>query len=51
MDLREIKWHDMHWIDLAEDRDRWRAHVSTVINLRITLNAEKLFSRCTIGDF
>jgi hypothetical protein len=35
MDLREIEWDDMDWIDLAEDRDQWRALVNTVMNLRI----------------
>jgi hypothetical protein len=33
MDLREIKLDGMDWIDLAEDRDQWRALVSTLINL------------------
>jgi hypothetical protein len=35
MDLREIGWGGADWIDLAEDRDQWRAVVSTVINLRV----------------
>jgi hypothetical protein len=35
MDLREIEWDDMHWIDLAQDRDQWRALVNTVMNLRL----------------
>jgi hypothetical protein len=35
MDLREIGWYDMDWIDLAQDRDRWRALVNTVMNLRV----------------
>jgi hypothetical protein len=30
MDLREIRWDGMDWIDLAQDRDQWRALVSTV---------------------
>jgi hypothetical protein len=34
MDLREIGWDGMDWIDLAQDRDQWRARVNTVINLR-----------------
>jgi hypothetical protein len=34
MDLREIGWDGMDWIDLAEDRDQWRALVNTVMNLR-----------------
>jgi hypothetical protein len=31
--LREIGWHAMHWIDLIEDRDQWRALVNMVLNL------------------
>jgi len=33
----------MDWIDLAEDRDRWRAVVNAVLNLRMTQNAGKFF--------
>jgi hypothetical protein len=35
MDLREIGWDDMDWIDLVQDRDQWRALVNTVMNLRV----------------
>jgi hypothetical protein len=35
MDLREIGWSGMDWIDLAQDRDQWRALVNTVMNLRV----------------
>jgi hypothetical protein len=35
MDLREIGWGGMDWIDLAQDRDQWRALVKTVMNLRV----------------
>jgi hypothetical protein len=31
MDLREIGWDDMDWIDVAQDRDQWRALVNTVM--------------------
>jgi hypothetical protein len=34
MNLREIGWGGMDWIDLDEDRDQWRALVYTVMNLR-----------------
>jgi hypothetical protein len=33
MDLREIGWGGMNWIDLAQDRYQWRAPVNTVMNL------------------
>jgi hypothetical protein len=36
MDLREIGWDGMDWIDLAEDRDQWKALVSTVINFQVS---------------
>jgi hypothetical protein len=32
MDLRDIEWGDMNWIDLAQVRDQWRALVNIVIN-------------------
>jgi hypothetical protein len=35
MELREIGWGRMDWIDLAQNRDQWRALVNTVMNLRI----------------
>jgi hypothetical protein len=35
MDLRENGWGGVAWIELPQDRGRWRALVSTVINLRI----------------
>jgi hypothetical protein len=33
MDLREVGWDGMDWIDLAQDRDRWRALVNAIMNL------------------
>jgi hypothetical protein len=36
IDLREIGWDGMDWIDLAPDRDQWRALVNTVMNLRVS---------------
>jgi hypothetical protein len=35
MNLREIGWGNMDWIDLAQDRDPWRALVNTVMNLLV----------------
>jgi hypothetical protein len=35
MVLREIAWGGMDWIDLAQDRDQWKALMNTVINLRV----------------
>jgi hypothetical protein len=35
MDLREIGWSGMEWIDLAQDEDRWRALVNKVMNPRV----------------
>jgi hypothetical protein len=34
MDLRDIGWGGMNLIDVAQDRDQWRALVNTVMNLR-----------------
>jgi hypothetical protein len=35
IDLREIGWHGMDWIDLAQDRDQWRALVNTATKFRV----------------
>jgi hypothetical protein len=35
MDLGEIGFGDVDWIHLVQDRDRWRALVNTVMNLRV----------------
>jgi hypothetical protein len=35
MDLGEVGWGDVDWIGLAKDRNRWRALVNSVLNLRI----------------
>jgi hypothetical protein len=33
IDLGEMEWGDVDWIDLAKDRNRWRAVVNSVLNL------------------
>jgi hypothetical protein len=35
MDLREIGWYGMDWIDLDQNRDQWWALVNTAMNLRV----------------
>jgi hypothetical protein len=35
IDLREIGWDGMEWIDLTQDSDQWRALVRAVMNLRV----------------
>jgi hypothetical protein len=35
MNLKEIGWGGMDWIDLAQDRDQWRALVNKIMNLRV----------------
>jgi hypothetical protein len=35
MDLLELGWGDVDWIGLAQDRDRWRALVNSVLSLRV----------------
>jgi hypothetical protein len=32
IDLREIRWHGVDWIDLVQDRDQWSALVNMVMN-------------------
>jgi hypothetical protein len=35
MDLGAVGWGDVDWIGLAKDRNRWRAVVNSVLNLRV----------------
>jgi hypothetical protein len=35
MDLRDTGWDGVDWMDMAQDRDQWRALVNAVLNLRV----------------
>jgi hypothetical protein len=43
-DLNLIGWESVQWIHLAQDRDRWRAVVNAVMNLRVL--APRSYLRC-----
>jgi hypothetical protein len=49
MDLGEVGWGDVDWSGLAQDKDGWRTHVFSVMNIRIPQNAGKLSSGLTTG--
>jgi hypothetical protein len=51
MDLREIGWDGMDWIELAQDRDQWRALVNMVRTLGFLKIAGNFLSGCIIGSF
>jgi hypothetical protein len=44
MYLGEKGWGDVGWIGLAKDKNRWRALVNSVLNLRVPRNVRKLSS-------
>jgi hypothetical protein len=50
MDLRETGWGSVDWIQLAQDRDRLRAPVNTVINLRVLAPRSQLSYTICISD-
>jgi len=35
MDIQEVGWGGMDWLDLAKDRDRWLAFVNALTNIRV----------------
>jgi hypothetical protein len=49
MDLEEVGWGDVDWIGLTQDRNRWRALINSVLNLRVPWNAGKLSSGLSIS--
>jgi hypothetical protein len=51
MDLREIVWGSMDWIDLAQDMDQCSTLMNAVMKLRVPQNGGKFLSSCTTGGF
>jgi hypothetical protein len=50
MNSGEKEWFGMDWIDLAQDRNRWRALMEKVMNFWVQLNAGNFLSSCITGD-
>jgi hypothetical protein len=51
MDLRELGWGSIDWINLAQEMDQWRAPANTEMNLRVLLQVEKFLSSWANGGF
>jgi hypothetical protein len=37
IDLSEIGWASLDWIDMVQDRDQWRAHLNTAMNIQVSI--------------
>ena len=51
MDLQEVGGGCEDWMELAQDRDRWRELVSTVMNRRVPKNAGNFLTSCRTSSF
>jgi hypothetical protein len=49
--LIETEWIGMDWIDLIQDKDKWRALMNTVMDLRVPQNVGKFLSGYTTDGF
>jgi hypothetical protein len=49
IDLQQVGWEGVDWIDLAKGRDRWRALVNAVMNLRVPTKRGRFFTNTDLS--